>query len=313
MMRLLRALSMLLLLLVASTPRPSSADPLQPITVAPGVFVFPGAPEAPSPANAGMVENQGVIVGNSGIVVIGTGSSETHGERLLQAIAGISDKPVVLAINLHATPEHVLGNTAFARRGIAILAHRETDRFMVANCTTCIRNLNADIGTAPLAAARLEQPSQLIDSGTSLTVGGRQLDILYYGWTQQPGSIVVFDRTSGVLFGGALVTLDVLPDAHNADVAAWLAALDKLKRLPVKTVVPGRGPVSPPRRIDEVGSYLRELLDATGRAYAQGISLGEAARTAAVPRFERWAMYSTLHPRNVHHVYLKLEERELGK
>jgi glyoxylase-like metal-dependent hydrolase (beta-lactamase superfamily II) len=310
-MPVLRTLWLLLLSAFACPATP--ADPLVPTPVAAGVYAFLGAPEAPSPANGGLVSNYGVIVGDEGAIVIGTGTSHAHGLRLLQAIEQLARKPIVLAINTYAGPEHVLGNSAFAQRGVPILAHRDTDAFMVQNCALCIRNLKSDIGEQPLADSGLERPTQLIERTTRLDVGGRRIEILHFGWAHQPGDIAVFDPASGVLFAGALVSLDVLPDAHTADVRGWLEALRRLRQLPVKTVVPGRGPPAPPRRIDEVRDYLNALTATVDAAYAKGVGIREAARTAEVPHFRHWAMYDRLHPRNVHHLYLKLEARDLAQ
>lgn len=289
------------------------AGPLTPQPVAPGVYVFLGDRAAPSAANLGMIANEGVIVGSDGVVVIGTGTSDAHGEKLLQAISALSGKPVVLALNLYAAPEHVLGNTAFARRGIPILAHRDTDRYMAQNCHVCIRNLGAAIGADNLAGSGLARPDRLIDGPTTLTAAGRTLDILHVGPAQQPGSLAVLDRTSGVLFAGALVTLDVIPDAHDADIDGWLAMLDAMRRAQPRVVVPGRGPVGEPQRIEEMADYLAALRAQAQQAYRAGTGLGELGRGAPLPRFRDWAQYETLHARNLHHQYLKLEAAELAR
>jgi glyoxylase-like metal-dependent hydrolase (beta-lactamase superfamily II) len=258
------------------------------------------------------VANVGLIVAREGVIVIGTGANDSDAQRLLRAIARLTAKPVVLAINTYAGPEHVLGNAAFARLGIPILAHRETDNFMVYNCATCIRNQKAETGDAQLQEDAFARPSRLIDGPTRLAIGGRDIEIMHFGWTHQPGDIAVFDHASGVLFAGAMVSLDVLPDAHTADADAWIGALERLQALPMKTVVPARGPVSPKTRIAEVIQYLRELREATRAAYAKGIGIREAAQSVTTPRYSRWAMYDTLQRRNVHHLYLKLEVRELA-
>jgi hypothetical protein len=41
------------------------------------------------------------------------------------------------------------------------------------------------------------------------------------------------------------------------------------------------------------------------------MSLLNAPRTISVDEYRGWALYGTLHPRNVHHAYLALERREL--
>jgi glyoxylase-like metal-dependent hydrolase (beta-lactamase superfamily II) len=291
----------------------ASVDSLQPVAVAPGIYVFLGDPAPPSPDNGGGVSNVGVMIGSSGVVMVGTGTSDAQGERLLEAVGKLTSLPVVLAINTYAGPEHVLGNTAFARHGIPILAHRDTDNYMARNCENCIRNLQSAIGSAPLVGSHLERSTRLIDATTTLTVGGLRLDILYFGATQQPGSIAVFDRKSGVLFAGGMAAFDVTPDAHDADLPAWQAALHEMRRLPLRWVVPGRGPIGAAGRLDEVIAYLGGLGEATEQAYRRGVDLADAPRIASVPQFSNWAMYAAIHPRNVHFQYLKLEAQDLAR
>jgi glyoxylase-like metal-dependent hydrolase (beta-lactamase superfamily II) len=283
-----------------------------PIRVARNIFVFPGNSVAPGPDNRGRIANVGVIIGAAGVIVIGTGTSDADGERLLAAIGRLSKRPVVLAINTYAGPEHVLGNSAFARRGIPIMGHRATDDYMVVNCERCQRNLQAIIGDAAMRGTHPERPRRLIDGPVSIEVGGRRLDILHYGPTQQPGSIAVFDVGSGVLFAGALASFDVIPDAHDADLGNWIAALQQLRRLPAKLVVPARGPLGTPDRLDEVKDYLSKLALETQRAYAAGFSLATTTAMVDLPGYRGWAMYAETHRRNVHFQYLKLEARELA-
>ena len=217
--------------------------------VAPGVFLQRGAMAAPSADNAGMVANLGVIVGASGAIAINTGTSVQHGESLLASIDRLTDKPVLLAINTQASPDQVLGNGAFARRGIPVLAHRETDRFMVRNCDICIRNLAAEVGEPPLRGTQLSRPTWLVDESFTLEVAGRSVDILHFGWTAHVGSLAVYDRASGVLFAGDLASFDVIPDVQHARLAGWLDALQRLDKLDARLVVPGRGPVGRSERL----------------------------------------------------------------
>jgi len=298
--------------LLAVLSATASAADSAPVRVAPNIHVLPGKVAAPGPDNLGRIANVVVITGPTGVIVVGTGTSDADGERLLAAISRLSKQPVVLAINTYAGPEHVLGNGAFARRGIPIMAHRATDDYMRVNCELCQRNLQAIIGDAAMRGTHPGRPRRLIDGPVSIEVGGRRLDILYYGATQQPGSIAVFDIASGVLFAGALASFDVVPDAHDADLGNWIEALQQLRRLPAKLVVPARGPLGTPARLDEVKDYLAKLALETQRACAAGLSLARTTATVDLPAYRGWATYARTHPRNVHFQYLRLEARELA-
>lgn len=282
-------------------------------TLAPGVILFPGAVEAPSPANRGEVGNVVAFVGPTGVVVVGTGASDRHGERLLAALAAITPKPAVLAIDAYAAPEHALGNTAFARHHIPILAHRETDAYLARNCGDCISAMEQLVGRETLAGSKLKRPGQMIEGATTLSPGGRPLEVLHFGASHQAGSLAVFDRESGTLYAGGLASFDAIPDARDADLNGWLAALKEMRRLPLRLVVPGRGPAGKPARLDEVAEYLTPLQQQTRRAYEEGASLGEATSRITLPKFKDWAGYEPTHRRNVNFEYLRAEARELGQ
>ncbi len=307
-----RVLLLLCGLLAAAAAAASARTPSEPRAVAAGVYVLPGDGGEPNAANLGRIANVGAIVGRQGVIVIGTGASDADGERILAAVARLTALPVVLAINTYAGPEHLLGNSAFARRGIPILAHDATDKYMAANCAACLNRLRTQVGATALAGSHPLRPQRLIETSCRLIAGGRRLEILYYGPTQQPGSIAVFDPAGGVLFAGALASFDVVPDAGDADLAAWIAALDAMRRLPLTVVVPARGPVAGPDRLAETRDYLAALQRGTLRAYRAGASLFEATATVDLPRYADWALYPGAHRRNVHFEYLRLESRDLA-
>lgn len=301
----------LALLCAALSASHAAAGPLQAQRIGPGIHVFIGATAEASADNAGRVGNLGVITGRHGSLVIGTGSSDAHGKALLAAVARLSSKPVLLAVNVQASPEHVLGNTAFTSIGIPIVAHRRVDAYMAAHCEECLKNTAASVGGGPLTGTRPVRPTQVLDGDTSIDLGGRVVDLIWFGGGPQPGVLAVFDRESRVLFAGALASFDVIPDAHAADIDGWLTHLRDLARLRPRLVVPGAGRPGSAARLDEVATYLTGLKRGTRTAYESNLSLTLAPTSVPLPRFESWALYRTRHPHNVHFEYLRREARDL--
>ena len=62
-----------------------------------------------------------------------------------------------------------------------------------------------------------------------------------------------------------------------------------------------------------MAAYLTALDARTAQAYAARVSLLEAPRTVAIPEYQDWALYESVHPRNVHHAYVARERHELAK
>lgn len=286
-------------------------DALVPQRVAEGVYAFIGDGAEPSAANRGFAANSGFVVGRAGVIVIDTGTSHRHGRRMLDAIAAVTDMPVLLVVNTHATQEFIFGNTAFAERDIPILAHRETIDLMRARCGRCLERLQPMLGEE-LAGTRLALPQREFIPGTTIDAGGRKLELIYLGWAATPGDLAVLERTSGTLFAGGLVTAGRIPEIRDCDFEGWLRALEQLQRLAPTRVIPGFGPPSGPEAISTTGDYLRKLDGKVQALYARSTSLLESVDNAGLPAYSTWRLYSTLHRQNAQHRYLQLETRDLG-
>jgi len=153
----------------------------------------------------------------------------------------------------------------------------------------------------------------LIDGGQTIRAGGRTIQILYFGWTKQPGAIAVLDTGSRVLFSGDLASFGVVPQTQFGLLPNWIDALRELQALAPVTVVPGHGAPGPAVRLADMREYLQTLLDDTRAAYARGDGLMETVDRLQIPRFRGWALYDTYHRRNVHFAYLQIEEQELRR
>jgi glyoxylase-like metal-dependent hydrolase (beta-lactamase superfamily II) len=191
------------------------------------------------------------------------------------------------------------------------VAHQDTDALINERCSRCLALLNSALGAQEMEGTAVVRPSQTLAQSTSITAGGRTVDLLYYGPSSAPGSIAVYDRASGVLFGGGMVSIDRIPDAKDADLGQWRAALSSLQALGAAQVVPGEGPVSHPSRLAELSDYLARLGAAVETAFARRVSLGDAAAAAPVPAFRHWAQYDNMHRKNVEARYLRLEKAGL--
>jgi glyoxylase-like metal-dependent hydrolase (beta-lactamase superfamily II) len=292
---------------------PARAHELQPVKVADNVYAFIGDPGEPSSQNAGNTGNSGFIVGEDGVVVIDTGISYEHGRQMLAAIARLSDKPVRLVIITHADQEFLFGNAAFDEIGVPVLAQVKSLELMRQRCEHCLSNLNRLLGPQVMRGSRLVLPTRLVDTSTTITVAGLSLELLHFGWGSTPGDLAVFDPASGVLFAGALVSNQRIPDLRDSDFKGWLGALDQIESIPCRVVVPAYGPIVGPVGIERTRGYLQALDLEVQRLYQSGASLMEAVDAADLPAYRNWDMYPVVHRRNVLQRYLQLEVEELAR
>lgn len=284
---------------------------LEPIAVTQDVYAFLGSTDEPSPENAGNTGNAGFIIAEHGVIVVDTGASYRQGRAMVEAIRRITAKPIALVILTHAVQDFVFGAAAFTEIGAPLLAHRRSSELMRERCEHCLENLQRLLGEDAMFGTRLVIPSMLIEASSVMQVAGRDLELLHFGWGATPGDLVVFDRRSGVLFAGGLVSNARIPELRDGQLHEWAAVLERLARLPVHHLVPGHGPVADVHAATRTRSYLLELDRLVHRLYAQRRSLLEAVDEAQLPAYRDWGGYPGIHRRNVQQRYLELEVADM--
>ncbi len=312
---------LLLVLAVAMAARAQAAPAFVPqaradtraVEVAPGVYLLRGASGEVDAGNLGRVGNAGFIVGDSGVIVVDTGTSYRHGLALLDAVAQVTSRPVKLAIVTHTRQEFLFGAAAFRERGIPVAMHAAAARLMAARCETCLKTLRRTLGDEPMQGTAMFTPDRSFDAPHRLDLIGRPVEVLSFGHSSGPGDSAVFDVRTGVLFAGGLVDWMRIPDVQDSDLAGWKSALAALRALPVKAVVPGHGPLAPPASIGAVGRYLDQLGTHAQALLDQGAALSEVADRLGLDEFEGWDQYETVHRRNASVVFLRLEREQMFK
>lgn len=283
----------------------------EPLELGHGVHVFLGSREEASRANAGHIANQGFIVAASGVIVIDTGLSARFAEHMLSAIRARTAKPLALVVLTWPMDEAIFGAALFQRYGAPLLAHEAAATLIAARCQLCLESRTNALGAELMAGTRVPRPDELFRGSRPLVVAGRRLQLIDESGAAAPGSIAVWDSESGVLFAGGLASFGTIPETRNGALDEWVRALKRLSTVPARVVVPAHGPIGSVVELDNLAAYLLALQARTRQAYAAGASLLHAPRSVAVEAYRDWALYEVIHPRNVHHLYLELERREL--
>lgn len=305
-----RVLRCALILMTLGGSGAAGAAPPDPVRVADGVYAALGDNGEPAPDNDGRVANQGFIIGSERVLAIDTGTSDAAGRSMLAAIEARVAKPIEAAVLTHAAPEFIFGATAFQRRGIAVLAHRDAAQLMRQRCERCLEKLRMVLGEPAMRDSAVPVPERLIEGSTVIDLGDREVELVAVGWASSPGELAVFDRRTRTLFAAGLVTAARVPNLRDGRIDAWIDALVALRQRPLRHVVPGFGPVGGPQLIDRQLAYLRALRRAVQQRYAAGSSLIETMQSAALPAFRHWQGYELRHAQNVLYVYRQLEDAD---
>ena len=300
----IRLLTCLLVLLCAAASPPA---PLAVQQVADGDYVHFGQIALTTPENAGDIANVGIIVGTDAVAVVDTGGSVAVGERLRAAVRTITDKPIRYVINTHDHPDHIFGNAAFSP-DTTFVGHHNLLGELAKRGQYYLRSFRDQLGEAAIEAVRIVPPTLLVDSETTLDLGGRHVLLTAWAPAHTDCDLTVLDEETGVLFAGDLVFLQHVP-VVDGSVTGWLADIDRLARMPAKLVVPGHGTQAAPwpQALDDERRYLTVLADDTRRAIAAGTPLARAVPEIARSEQDKWQLFDAYNARNATAAFSELE------
>jgi len=279
--------------------------------LAPGVWVVEGDNADFSVANGCNIINTGFIATGAGVLVINTGPSRLYGEQLRALIARTTPEPLLQVLQLNLHPDYFLGNQAFA--DVPRLATPATRAGVAREAAAYETNLYRLCGDW-MKGTETRAPDQ--DFATPAASGRLRIGQRDFEWHALAGhtasDLVLVDLSSGVAFVGGLVFSQRVPTTPHAHVAEWLASLDRLQALGLRTVVPSHGPVhTGTQGLDETRRYLR-WLDQSFAAWAgQGLEMNEVLRAPVPGEFRAWAAFATEYVRNVAHLYPVYERQAL--
>jgi glyoxylase-like metal-dependent hydrolase (beta-lactamase superfamily II) len=225
-----------------------------------------------------LVPNIGVVVGDDATLVVDTGMGRRNGERLLERVRELSDKPLLLTLT-HFHPEHGWGAQAFA--GAATIVYNRVQREELEEKFGSFVELFSSFGPEVaelLSDVRLVRPHVVYGGDEAeLYLGGVTVQLSYHGPAHTRGDQLVLLPSERVLFAGDLVEnrfFPILPD-EDAHGSEWIALLEQLEALEATTVVPGHGEVGDGALIREVREYLEYVRSRVAEAFANGTTLDD--------------------------------------
>ena len=282
--------------------------------------------------------NAGAVLTKDGLLAIDAQQTPQLGREFRRWIESETGRRATQLLNTHLHLDHTAGNVAF--RDLPILAHRRTAELLQAELgpagqspwvvSDSAAKLRLFFGSNfgklvapsdPLsewfvkrvsgpAYDRIElvEPTQTFEKSISFQTADGPLLADYWGPAHCDGDLIVYHPQQKIAFTGDLLFVGRFPWLGDCDLDGWIATLERLMAMDLKTVVPGHGPVS---TLNEVGQF-HDLLAALRSAVAQAIAAGsseDAAATeiglpdyATLPRYREWlapnvrAVYRYLKP-----------------
>jgi glyoxylase-like metal-dependent hydrolase (beta-lactamase superfamily II) len=224
----------------------------------------------------------GVVLTADGPIVIDTRSTAGQAGEILDDLRALTLLPVAAAVNTHHHFDHAFGNAAF--RPAPIWGHVRCADFLRSNAEAYRLEVARDelpTLAADVLATEIDPPDRTFgDVGADLEVGGRRLELRYFGRGHTDDDIAIVVPDAAVLFAGDLVENGAPPYFGDGYPLDWPDTLRAIRPLVAGAVVPGHGDVGDVGFLDRSIAEIAAVADLSRRVAAGGLALEEAIAAA---------------------------------
>lgn len=236
--------------------------------------------------SAGMTTVTLFVVGTDGVLIADGQGSPAATQKLLDAIAKVTPKPVKWYVVGSDHGDHTAGN--------AVLP---TDITYVVS--------KASKAQLKLAAPAMTSDRQVID------VGGIEVQAIYAGRAHTGGDLLVYLPKQKILFMSEAYLNRVFPAMRSAYPTEWVGVVDKALAMDVDRFIPGHGFIEEAKasreELVEFQKALRAVIAEVTRLHKLGLPADEAAKQANWGPYKDWFIADQQGPIAVRKVYEEIE------
>ena len=200
-------------------------------------------------------------------------------------------------VNTHANGDHCWGNQLLG--GAEIIASRACQEQLRNDSPERLRQLmqapgllgdymRRIFGSFDFDGIEITAPTRSFERELTLSVGGKQIDLIEVGPAHTDGDILVHVPEDKVVFTGDILFIEGHPILWVGPVQNWLDACDRMLAMDLEVVVPGHGPLTDKAGIRAVKGYLEYITAEARRRYDAGMPVAEAARDIALDDYASW-------------------------
>jgi len=288
--------------------------PMKAEQIAPHTWVVQGQTGLVSSANEGFNANAGFVVTAEGVVVFDALGTPALGKRLAGLIAATTAQPIRKVVVSHYHADHFYGLQALKGPGVEVWAHAIVRDYLASEAPAA-RLAERRESLAPWVneKTRIVAPDRYVGDDTVFKLGGLTFRVLHAGPAHTPEDLMMLVEEDGVLFVGDLMFSGRIPFVGDAQVASWIAAIERVIALRPRVVVGGHGPASL-RAVDDLAltrDYLIYLRSQITSAFEEALDFEAAYRRIDWSRYAALPAFAAANRRNAYQTYLNVEQEAL--
>lgn len=218
-----------------------------------------------------------VVITDEGVLV--TDPSKAHrAADMRKAIRKLTDKPVVKVIYSHDHFDHSRGGQIFKDEGAQFITQER-----------CVELLSRDLENKVVA------PDVTYQESMSIKLGGKQVDLHYYGPNDGDCMSVIHMPKDKVLLAVDWHLQGYVNETYRLPAHNYVGVLNTMKRvrkeLEFEHVLSGHMPISSVEQFEEDFRFNQALFDAVWKGMQEGKSTEELMKTIKLPEFSHWMGY----------------------
>jgi len=193
-----------------------------------------------------------------------------------------ADFAVTRVINTHHHADHSGGNAAWTG-DTPLLAHTTAKERILGQHKLYQSSLQRDDPQATTPPIADFAPTETTDGDTEITVGETTVNLRHFGPGHTDNDLAVHIPEQNILHTGDLVFRDMhiyVDNNGGVSTKGWLASVEELIKLCDRDtiVIPGHGPVTDIRGLEEQRDYIRDLREIVAGAIKDGKTREETYR-----------------------------------
>ena len=186
-------------------------------------------------------------------------------------------QPFLYMINTDHHRGHALGNQYFMP--IKVIAHERAHKEMSGYTENFKERVRNSFKREPEIQAQLNNiiiipPHITFTNRTTLLYGDRHVDLIYVGG-HTPATSIVWLPDEQICFVGDIVWVDQHPYMAQGNTLEWLRALELIRQLGAKALIPGHGPICTAEATYRVGEYIEFMRGRVRDYYLEGKNKNE--------------------------------------